>query len=241
MLFLETMIKTAQIPYTDQEAILEAFVAYPSEQRRPAVILCHAWGGRDAFICNKAEIVAGWEYVGFALDIYGKDVLGKSKEENAALKKPFIEDRSLLQRRLLKAFDLVSSLPYVDATRIAALGFGFGGISALDLARSGIPLRGAISVYGHFAPSPLSKKPIRAKILALHGYRDPIINSAELLAFEKEMDAARADWQLHIYGDAMHAFANPTANDMAAGIVYNSTSDRRAWTTIASFLKEVLS
>lgn len=142
------------ISYSDKSTELEGFVAYPSQEKRPAVILCHAWRGRDDFICEKAEEIASWGYVGFALDMYGKGVLGKSKEENAALKKPFLEDRALLQRRVLKAFETVQSLPYVDSSRIAVLGFGFGGICALGLARSSANLRGAISIYGHFTPPP---------------------------------------------------------------------------------------
>ena len=95
------------------------------------VILCHAWRGRDDFICKKAELMTQWGYAGFALDMYGKGVLGNSKEENASLKAPFIQDRELLKRRVLKALDVASSLPSVDTSRIAVIGFGFGGICAL--------------------------------------------------------------------------------------------------------------
>src|ERR1700722_8812959 len=158
----------AFVPYRDLETHLEGFAAYPSQKKQPAVILCHAWKGRDDFICQQAKLAASRGYVGFALDMYGKGVLGKSKEENAALKKPFIEDRKLLQRRVLKAFEIASQLPYVDPDRIAVLGFGFGGVCALDLARSGVNLHGAISVYSHFEPPPAALiKPIKAKILVL--------------------------------------------------------------------------
>ena len=90
-----------------------------------------------------------------ALDMYGKGVLGDSKEENAALKKPFIENRNLLQRRVLKAFEVATNLPYADAKKTAVVGYGFGGVCALDLARSGADLKGAVSIYGHFDPSPI--------------------------------------------------------------------------------------
>lgn len=90
------MVKTAFIPYSDRGTSLEGFIAYPSQEKRPLVLLCHAWRGRDDFICEKAQQIASWGYIGFALDIYGKGILGKSKEENAALKKPFLDDRQLL-------------------------------------------------------------------------------------------------------------------------------------------------
>jgi dienelactone hydrolase len=233
---------TSVEPYTDHSTQLEGFAACPSKGKHPAVILCHAWKGRDEFICDKAKSVAEWGYTGFALDMYGKGVLGKSKEENAALKKPFIDNRALLQKRVLKAYEVVQSLPYVDPSKIAVLGFGFGGICALDLARSGVPLKGAISIYGHFSPPPASiTKPIQTKVLVLHGYKDPVTPQAELLAFEKEMNEAHVDWQAHIYGGAMHAFATPSANDPTAGLLYHELSAKRAWSAAQHFLAEVFS
>ncbi len=227
-------------PYQDQGVDLEGFVAYPKEGKNPLVILCHGWKGRDEFICEKARMISKQGYVGFALDMYGRGILGKSKEENAALKKPFIEDRHLLQRRVVKALEVASRLPYVDPKRIAVIGFGFGGICALDLARSGADLKGAVSIYGHFDPPPLELiKPIGAKILVLHGYRDPVTSQEELRRFEKEMNEAQVDWQAHIYGNAMHAFATPEASDPDVGILYNPVAAERAWKAVQNFLLEV--
>jgi dienelactone hydrolase len=228
------------VPYSDRETHLEGFAAYPSKEKRPAVILCHAWRGRDDFICEKAEAIASWGYVGFALDMYGKGVLGNSKEENAALKKPFFDNRELLQARVLKAFEVTKSLAFVDSNQIAVLGFGFGGTCALDLACSGVDLRGAISIYGHLSPPPASLiRPIQAKVLVFHGYNDPIVPQEELLAFENEMNRARVDWQAQIYGGTMHAFATPSANDPISGILYNPISAKRAWLGCHHFLDEV--
>lgn len=228
------------VPYTDHDVQLEGFAAYPSQKKHPAVILCHAWKGRDDFICEKAGLIASWGFAGFALDMYGKGIVGQSKEENAALKQPFLSDRKLLQKRVLAGFDAACKLPYVDTDRIAVLGFGFGGICALDLARAGVNLRGAISVYGHFSPPPPSLiKPIQAKILVLHGYNDPVTPQDELRAFEKEMTKAKVDWQAHIYGCAMHAFATPSANDPSSGMQYHPLAAQRAWIAIHNFLGEI--
>jgi dienelactone hydrolase len=217
---------------------LEAFVAYPKKIKSPLVILCHSWKGRDSFITDKALEIAQWGYVGFALDMYGKGVLGRSKEENAALKKPFIENRNLLQSRVHKAFEVACSLPNVDNNHVAILGYGFGGICALDLARSGANLKGAISIYGHF-DSPLSVKSIKSKILLLHGYKDPISAITSLRSFENELNAANVDWQTILYGDAMHAFASPEANDSVSGILYNPIAASRSWLAIKNFLNEI--
>lgn len=229
-----------KISYQDGNCELEAFVAHPSKTKVPLVILCHAWKGRDEFICEKAQELAQWGYVGFALDMYGKGVLGGSKEENCALKSPFIKDRGLLQKRVLKGFEIASRLPNVDIERIAVLGFGFGGICALDLARSGVNLRGAISIYGHFDPPPPTlSKTIKAKILVLHGYDDPITPQDELRRFEQEISKEKVDWQAHIYGNTMHAFATPGSNDPQSGILYNPHSATRAWVSVENFLHEI--
>jgi dienelactone hydrolase len=143
-----------KIPYAHDHVALEGFAAYPAEPNRPLVILCHAWRGRDEFICEKAKLIASLGYVGFALDVYGKGVLGSSPQENSALKKPFLEDRAFLQQRLNAGIKAARQLENTDQTRIAVLGFGFGGLCALDLARTQEDLKGAISIYGHFDPLP---------------------------------------------------------------------------------------
>lgn len=228
------------IPYSDQDVELEGYLALPSRARAPLVILCHAWRGRDAFICEKADWIAELGYAGFALDMYGKGVLGKTKEENAALKMPFIEDRSLLQRRLLKGYQAAFALPEVDTARIAAIGYGFGGICALDLARSGAPLSGVVSVYGHFEPPQhCSMHPIKAKILILHGFADPISPVSSLLAFQEEMERNKVDWQSCLFGHTQHAFATPSAQDPDAGILYHPSSAKRAAHAIEVFLREL--
>lgn len=166
----EKRMRHTKIPYQDNGADLEGLAFHPESGKRPLVILCHAWKGRDEFICEKAQMIAKLGYVGFALDMYGRDVLGTCKEENEKLKKPFIQDRSLLQRRVLKALEVSSHLPYVDSKRITVIGYGFGGLCALDLARSGANIKGAVSVYGHLDPPPSQLiKAIQAKILVLHG------------------------------------------------------------------------
>ncbi len=234
-------LHTAAVPYEDQGVLLEGFAAYPAEKKQPTVILCHSWSGCDAYICEKAKWIASLGYTGFALDVYGKGVIGKSSEENAALKKPFVADRLLLQRRLLKALEAALSLPCVDAKRIAAVGFGFGGMCALDLARSGADLRGVASVYGHLDPPAFPcKKTIQAKILVLHGYGDPIAPQSGLLSFQREMEDAHVDWQTHVYGHTLHAFTNPRAADARLGTLYNPVAERRALLAIQNFLEEVL-
>lgn len=236
-------MKTERLLYQENNQDLEAFIAYPLKalkEKTPVVILCHAWKGRDDFICEKAKEIANLGWVGFSLDMYGKGVLGNSKEENISLKKPFVENREKLQKRVFKAFEKACSLPYVDREKVAVLGYGFGGMCALDLARCGAKLKRVISVYGHLDSPPRSLvQEIQAKILVLHGSCDPIVPQEELRRFEKEMEASKVDWQVHIYGGAMHAFATPGANIPAAGILYHPKAAERSFLAIQSFLHEI--
>jgi dienelactone hydrolase len=134
----------------------------------------------------------------------------------------------------------VKALPIVDARRIATMGFCFGGLCALDLARSDAEIRGAVSIHGLLKPSGFTEPKIRAKVLMLHGYDDPLAPPDEVLAVAKEFTAAGADWQLHAYGQVVHAFTNPLAQNRAGGMQYDEAGDRRSWHALEEFLAEVL-
>jgi len=231
------------VNYLDGGTLLQAFFAYDDsfEERRPAVLISHAWGGRDEFVNNKAKQLAELGYVAFALDMYGQGILGKSPEENAVLMQPFIDDRQLLQKRINAALYAVTLLPWVDDSRIAAIGFCFGGLCVLDLARMGADVKGVVSFHGLlYTPENSEKKTVTAKVLALHGHDDPMATADQLKAFTTEMTDLNVDWQLHSYGNTVHAFTNPEANNPAMGTVYNETADKRAWQSMKNFLEEVL-
>lgn len=235
---------TSTLDYHDGDTLLEAWVARPATEAmtRPAVLVCHAWGGRAEFECRKAEQLAALGYVGIALDVYGKGVLGRDNDENAALMTPFLQDRARLRQRLLAGLAAAQSLPYVDPGRIAVIGYCFGGLCALDLARSGAALRGVVSFHGLFnAPDKLpNAEPIQAKVLALHGHDDPMVPPEAVLQLEQELTRAGVDWQIHAYGGTAHAFTNPQAQAPAQGMQYNETAARRAWLSMQHFLAEVL-
>lgn len=235
-------IREQHIEYQDGDALLEGFFCYDAARPGPlpAVLISHAWAGRDEFVERKARRLAWHGYAAFALDMYGKGKRGTNPQENQALMMPFLQDRARLSRRINAALAAVRELPQVDARRIAAMGFCFGGLCVLDLARSGADIRGVISFHGQLKPNGLPPAKIAAKVLILHGYDDPLAPPEEVLAIAKEFTQAGVDWQIHAYGHTVHAFTNPEANHVAAGLVYNDKADRRSWHSLLQFLEEAL-
>jgi len=234
-------METTTVEYHDGDTLLEGYLAHDgSSGKKPAVLVAHAWGGRDTFECQKAEALAELGYVGFAIDNYGKGILGTSMEENSALMAPFLEDRGMLRQRLLAGLDTLAGLEMVDSSRIAAIGFCFGGLCVLDLARSGADVKGVVSFHGLFgAPENLPNETIKAKVLALHGHDDPMVPPESVLALETEMTQAGVDWQVHAYGHTSHAFTNPQANMPDNGMIYSGNADKRSWTAMKNFLEEI--
>lgn len=226
--------------YKDGATTCEGYVAGAGGAKKPCVLIAHQWAGVSDHERGKAEALAQLGYVGFALDVYGKGVRGEAMADNSALMMPFLNDRAKLRARLLAAVASAKAHPSVDASRMAVMGFCFGGLCALDVARSGTgDVRGAVSVHGIFAPTGLPAAPIKAKVLVLHGWDDPMAPPKDVLSLALEMTAAKADWQLHAYGNTMHAFTAVGANAPERGIVYNADADRRSWESTLAFFREV--
>lgn len=234
-------IKQRAIGYKHMGTALEGVLAFDEAKSggRPAVLISHAWAGRTENEAGFADKLAKLGYAGFALDLYGKGVTGSSNEENTKLMTPFMQDRAMLQARLQAVVDTVRDQPEVDPRKIVMMGFCFGGLCALDLARTGADIQGAASFHGLFKPpGNTDGKEIRAKVVAYHGWDDPMVPPEDVVALGKELTRAKADWQIHAYGGTMHAFTHPEANDPAFGTVYNKTSADRSWESFTAFLRE---
>jgi dienelactone hydrolase len=208
---------------------------------RPTVLVFHDWSGRGPSQEGFAHRVAALGYNAFAVDLYGKGKRGETPDECQALMGPLVGDRALLRRRLLETVDVAAAVPEVDAARLAAIGFCFGGLCVLDLARAGGAVRGVASFHGLFTPAGLpSATPIKPKIVAYHGWPDPMAKPETVVALARELTDADADWQLHAFGGALHAFMVEGANMPEMGIQYDADAARRAWAGLEGFLAEVL-
>ena len=235
-------MKKELVDYNDGSTELEAFVAYEdADSPKPLVLVVHDWSGRRDFACKAAERVAGMGYVGMAVDMYGKGIFGSDGdvELNSSLMDPLASDRAMLRDRIAAALAAGRNLSQVDVGKVAAMGYCFGGMCVLELARSGADVSGVISIHGIFSPGDIPNKDIKAKILCLHGHDDPMVPPDQVLAFETEMTKAGADWQVHAYGNTMHAFTNPAANNPDFGTMYDEVAERRTYQALANFLDEI--
>lgn len=235
-------ITTQTFEYSGQGHTFEGYLALPDGGPQPVVLLAHAWAGQSDYERGKADRIASdLGYAAFAIDVYGKGRRGNSIEENQALMNPLLDDRGELQARLNTAVEHAKTLDGIDPSRRAAIGFCFGGLCVLDMARAGQDVAGVASFHGLFTPPDnISSPRIRAKVAAYHGWDDPMAEPDSVLGLAKEMTEAGADWQLHAYGHTKHAFTTPGANNPDLGTVYNADADRRSWEALRDFLGEVL-
>lgn len=217
-------------------------------QQWPAVIVAHAWMGQDQFACRKAEALAELGYIGFAADVYGEGKTASDAQEAECLMMPLFQDRALLQKRIRAAFEVVCQHPAVDSSNIGAIGFCFGGLTVIELLRSGIDVKGVVSFHGvlgdRMGPNqartvPIAKS-IKGSLLILHGYEDPLVSIEDIVNMQKELSLAQVDWQMHIYSHTSHAFTNPEAQDKEHGLMFQPLSSERAWQAMLHFFMNVL-
>jgi len=217
--------------YDDAGAACEGYIALPdAEGPRPAVLVAPNWVGQGPFDNAVADRLAALGYVGIAIDVYGKGVRGDPAGDNSALMAPWGGNRAALRQRLLAAVDAAAAHPAVDGGNIAVIGYCFGGLCALDLARTADPrIKAAVSFHGVYGKPDLGPQlAITAKVLVLHGWEDPFTPPEAHHGLAKELTEAGADWQIHAYGHTHHSFTNPHAANPAGEQNYSKSSDARS-------------
>lgn len=218
----------------------------PSIQQRPAIILAHAWMGQDQFVRHKADALAELGYIAFAADLYGEGKTATNAEEAQKLMLPLFEDRTLLQKRIRAAYDVVRQHSAVDPSKIGCIGFCFGGLTAIELLRSGADVKGVVSFHGVLGNKigPIQAKTIpiakiiTGSLLILHGFEDPLVSQQDILNMQHELSNAKVDWQMNIYSHTSHAFTNPEMHDVENGLIYQPRSSERAWWAMIHFFSE---
>jgi dienelactone hydrolase len=237
-------LNTGTVAYKDGDVALKGYLAFdPSvEGKRPGVLVIHEWWGLNEYPRRRARELAQLGYMAFAADMYGKGQVADNADAAAALAGPFRTDRELMRRRIAAALAILKADPRVDPDRVAAIGYCFGGTCVLELARSGADLAGVVSFHGGLdTPRPEKTPKPRAAILVCHGAADPHVSPQSFETFRHEMNRCGADWQLTLYGGAVHSFSNPeSGSDPSKGVAYHATADKRSWDDMARFLRRVL-
>ncbi len=238
---LVSQIKTGNIEYGSDGKTYEGFYAFDKSVsgKMPGVIVVHDWTGVGEFTKEKCIQLAELGYYAFAADIYGKGIRPSNPEDAGKQAGLYKNDRTLTRKIINLAYEELKKQSEVDAGKIAVMGYCFGGMVSLELARSGADIKGAVSFHGNLdTPSPQDAKNIKGKILILHGGDDPFVSQSQVEAFEKEMRDSGTDWQINIYGGAVHSFTNPKAgNDNSKGVAYNESADKRSWQAMKSFFE----
>lgn len=234
------------VSYQADGLCCEGYLVNPKEMRhaQPAVLIAHAWYGQDEFARKKAHELAELGYIALAIDMFGHRKNATCDEEASSLIKPLYLDRKLLQVRISAAFETLLKQPGVDGTRVGAIGFCFGGLAVIELLRSGAPVKSVVSFHAVINYSGVNSFPIakniKGSILLLHGYEDPLCPLKEIQYLQRELNDARVDWQMDIYGMTSHAFTNPLVNDKKKGLIYNEKASTRAWLAMKNFFHETL-
>ena len=210
--------------------------------KRPGLVMVPNWMGVNDSAVEKAKAIAGDDYVVLVADVYGKDARpGNATEASAEVKKVYADGGVQLRARVGEAVKVLKSQAGVaplDVDRIGALGFCFGGSAVLELARGGADIAGVVSLHGGLETYlPAAGNDIRASVLVLNGADDTSVTDAHIAAFEKEMDAADADWQFVDFSGAVHCFTQPESND-PPNCAYNKRAATRAFEMLHDFFRE---
>jgi dienelactone hydrolase len=231
-------LKEATIDYRDGDAELTGLLVWDGNDcARPGVLVVHGGAGLDDHARSRARQFAGLGLLVFACDMYGKAATGDRERVMSCIQE-LVSDRDNIARRAQAGADVLTSHPLFDGS-IAAVGYCFGGRAVLELARSGADLAGAISVHGSLASAkPASPGGVKAKVLVCHGALDPHVSAGQLTAFVDEMNAAGTDFQLIVYGGAMHGFTHDVG-PQGPGVAYHPVSDKRSFHAIKAFLAEI--
>jgi dienelactone hydrolase len=208
--------------------------------RRPAILIVHQWTGLSDYEKMRAEMLARLGYNVFALDIYGKGIRPEPPESGKESGK-YKEDRALFRKRLEAGLQVLRGLPETDPEKVAAIGYCFGGVGVLELARSGADIGGVVSFHGGLAtPKPGDASQISCEVLVLHGADDPFVPPGEVEDFHREMKAAGVKYEFVAYPGAVHAFTQKMAgDDPSKGAAYQPEADARSWEAMKVFLDRI--
>jgi len=242
----EPKIVGKAVEYSAQGVVMKGYLAYDEniKVKRPGVLVIHEWWGLNDYARKRARMLAELGYTGLAVDMYGEGKEAMHPDDAGKFSSELMKNFDVAKIRFIAAMDFLKQQPTVDSTRIAAIGYCFGGGVVLNMARQGIDLKGVASFHGSlYAVEPARVGSVKAKILVLHGGEDKFIPTEQIGAFKQEMKSAGADFRFIPYPGAVHSFTNPEADEYGKKfnmpIAYNADADRNSWNELKKFLSMI--
>lgn len=237
-----------EVEYQAGDVTAKGFIALdPSaKEKRPGVIVVHEWWGNNEFSRDIARRLANAGYAGFALDMFGNGKQASNVQEAKQMSGEIGGNPTLMRTRFNAARDFLSKQPGVDGMRIAAMGYCFGGMVVLNMARMGEDLRAVVTFHGLLGTSqPAQPGKVKARVLALNGAEDPFVPMQQIEGFEQEMKSAGVQYKSVTYPGVKHAFTNPGATEkgkkFSLPLEYNADAEKKSWGEAMAFLKQALS
>lgn len=234
------------VTYANQGATFNGYLAYDEniKEKRPGILVVHEWWGLNDYARKRAQMLAGLGYVALAVDMYGDGKTAMHPGDAGKFSSELMKNFDVARERFLAAMEVLRQQPMVDPTRIAAIGYCFGGGVVLNMARQGTDLKGVASFHGSLKPvKPAQPGKVKAKVLVLHGADDNFITKEEIEAFKKEMTDAGVEYQFISYPGAVHSFTSPDADALGKKfnmpIAYNAEADKKSWDELKKFLKMI--
>jgi len=239
----QATLRTKTVEYKHGDVVLTGYLSYdPSVKgKRPGVLVLPEWWGVNDYARHRADMLAQLGYIAFVADVYGSGFNTTSPDQAGKHAGEFRANRTLMRERVTAALDVLRKHELCDPRRIAAIGYCFGGTCVLELARSGAEIAGVVSFHGGLSTlNPADAKNIKCKVLVCHGGNDTFESPEEVAAFQKEMRESNVDWQMNVYGGAVHGFTNPGAGKFGIpGVGYNERADIRSWEAMRLFFGEI--
>jgi len=236
-------VKSKTVEYKIGDQAFEGLYVYPqaSKGKIPGVLMVHNWLGVSDETKKQAERMARLGLAVFAVDVYGKGVRAKGAQDAMALAGKYKGDRKLFRERVLRGLEVLREQKEVDAKKIVAVGYCFGGTGVIELARAGADVQAVVSFHGGLdSPNPADGKNIKAKVIALQGADDPYVKPSDIAAFQNEMRTHNVDWQMTVYGGAVHGFTDVSAgSDAKTGAAYNENADKRSFEVFTDLVADL--